>query len=204
MRNSDISSLCVALIVSLAMGCSGPASRGDVADAVYTNGRIYTVNEAEPWAEAVAIKDGKFLVVGSNADVDGLTGDGTEVVDLEGRFVMPGIVDLHSHPFITPWYGSMNLSLENPGDADAILDEVTAYAGANPDKEWIIGGQWASGLFPNDSPRKERLDAIVSDRPVALLDNTGHSMWLNSRALEMAGITAGTPTSATRLASSVS
>jgi predicted amidohydrolase YtcJ len=178
-----------------ALGCSAESARDESADAVYTNGRIYTVDEAQPWAEAVAIKDGKFLAVGSNADVEAVTGEGTEVVDLEGRFVMPGILDLHSHPFITPWYGSMNLSLQNPGDADAILADLRSYADANPDKEWLIGGQWSLGVFPGDSPRKEALDEIVPDRPVALLDQTGHAMWLNSRAMELAEITAETPTS---------
>jgi len=171
-------------------GCSGNS-----ADVVYTNGRIYTVNEAQPWAEAVAIKDGKFLVVGSNADVEAVTGNGTEVVDLDGKFVMPGILDLHTHPFITPWYGSMNFSMQEPGDANAILAELRAYAEASPDKEWLIGGQWSLGVFPGDNPHKSQLDAIVPDRPVALLDQTGHSMWLNSRAMELAGINADTPTS---------
>jgi predicted amidohydrolase YtcJ len=167
----------------------------EIADTVYTHGKIYTVNRAQPWAEAVAIKDGRFLVVGSNADVETVTGPGTKNHDLEGRFVMPGILDLHSHPFITPWYGSMNLPLQEPGDADAILAEVSAYAQANPGKEWIIGGQWSLGVFPDDNPGRELLDKVVPDRPVALLDQTGHSMWLNSRALELSGITAETPTS---------
>jgi predicted amidohydrolase YtcJ len=166
-----------------------------MADVVYRNGRIYTVNQAQPWAEAVAIKDGRLMAVGSNEEVGAVAGDTTRVHDLEGRFVMPGILDLHSHPFITPWYGGMNLSLANPGDADAILAAVRDYAQANPDKEWIIGGQWSLGVFPDDSPRKGRLDEIVADRPVALLDQTGHSMWLNSRALELAGITRDTVTS---------
>lgn len=168
---------------------------GDVADTVYTNGKIYTVDEDQPWAEAVAIKDGKFLVVGSAANVAAVTGDTTEMIDMEGRFAMPGVFDLHSHPFITPWYGSMNLSLQNPGDADAILAEVKAYADANPDKEWIIGGQYLNGVFPGDSPSRELLDEIVPDRPVAMLDQTGHSMWINSKAMELAGINADTPTS---------
>ena len=76
----------------------------------------------------------------------------------------PGIFDLHTHPFITPWYGSMNLSLQNGGDADAIIAEIKAYAKANPDKEWIIGGQYLAGTFPGDNPTKELLDAIVPDR----------------------------------------
>ncbi len=90
----------LALVLAwISVACGQP---GDVADAVYTNGRIYTVNKAQPWVEAVAIKDGRFLVVGSNADVEDVTGDATNVVNLEGKFVMPGIFDLHTHPFITP------------------------------------------------------------------------------------------------------
>ena len=85
------------LTLTLAVGCA-QVPDGDVADTVYTNGRIYTVNEAQPWAEAVAIKDGKFLVVGSNAEVEAVTGDDTDVVDLGGGFAMPGIGDSHIHP----------------------------------------------------------------------------------------------------------
>ncbi|MEE9123790.1 MAG: amidohydrolase [candidate division NC10 bacterium] len=184
--------LFVVFVLVLIGGCSTDQQSADVA---YRNGRIYTVNETQPWAEAVAIKDGKFLVVGSTADVEAVTGNNTEVIDLDGKFVMPGIFDLHSHPFITPWYGSMNLELTDPGDREKTLQQVKAYAEANPDKEWILGGQWLLGTYPDDNPRKEWLDAVVTDRPVNLLDQTGHSSWLNSKALELAGITADTPTS---------
>ena len=177
----------------LLSGCS--QSPQETADAIYTNGSIYTVNEAQPWAEAVAIKDGKFVLVGSDSEVGALAGEGTKVVDLQAKFAMPGIFDLHAHPFITPWYGSMNLSLQNPGDADAILAEIKQYAEANPDKEWIIGGQWLAGVFPDNNPTKTMLDEIIQDRPVAMLDQTGHAFWLNSKALELAGITADTETS---------
>ena len=108
---------------------------------------------------------------------------------------MPGVVDLHSHPFLTPWYGSTNLSLQELGDPEAILEEVRAYAEAHPTKEWIIGGQWLLTIFPNDSPDKALLDEVVPDRPVALLDQSGHPMWLNSRVIELAGITRETATS---------
>ena len=173
----------------------GPSATGEFADTAYTNGKIYTVDEAQPWAEAVAIKDGKFLVVGSSADVEAVTGQDTEIIDLGGGFVMPGAFDLHSHPFITPWYGDMNLQLAGADTKEKMLAAVEAYAAEHPDKEWIIGGQWLLGVFPNDSPRKEWLDEIVPDRPVALLDQTGHGMWLNSKALELAEITKDTETS---------
>ena len=107
---------------ALLSGCgertSDSGAESVAADTVYSNGKIYTVNEAQPWAEAVAIKDGRFIEVGSNADVESLTGESTVVVDLGGKFVMPGIIDLHTHPFISPWYGKMNLSLEQPDDAE--------------------------------------------------------------------------------------
>lgn len=180
--------------VLLMAGCS-PREATDAPDVLFTNGRIYTVNEAQPWVEALAVRDGRIVALGTSAEIGALAGPSTTVTDLEGRFVLPGMFDLHAHPFITPWYGSMNLSLQNPGDAEAVLGEIAAYAEANPDKEWIIGGQYLAGTFPDDDPRKEWLDEIVPDRPVAIMDQTGHGLWLNSLALELAGITAETETS---------
>jgi len=167
------------------------------ADKVFQNGKIYTGNEKQPWAEAAAVKGGKFIKVGKKADIKAHIGDVTEVMDLEGQFVMPGIIDLHSHPFITPWYGDMNLSLSTPNDADKILADLNAYAKANPDKKWILAGQWSLGVFPDDAPKKEWLDEIIPDRPVAVLDQSGHTFWVNSKALEIAGINKDTPTSNT-------
>jgi predicted amidohydrolase YtcJ len=118
-----------------------------VADTIYLNGKIYTANKDQPWAESVAIKSGRIIEVGSNSVVKTLSGDGTVEIDMDGKFMMPGIFDLHAHPFITPWYGSMNLSLINSGSAEEILSEVKAYAEANPEKQWIIGGQWLLGQF---------------------------------------------------------
>ena len=90
------------LSISLLAACGGPTATPEaatqLADTVYTNGKIYTVNESQPWAEAVAIKDGKFIAVGSADDVAAVIGVGTEVVDLAGAFAMPGIGDTHIHP----------------------------------------------------------------------------------------------------------
>ncbi len=174
------------------MGCATEPA-GEVADTVYTNGKIYTVNETQPWAEAVAVKDGKFLAVGSNTDVEAMTGEATEVVDLEGMFAMPGIIDLHVHPFTTPIYGDMNLSFSEPTNPDLMMQELATYAEAHLDKPVIRGGSWGVGVYPGNNPSKTLLDEIVPDRAVALLDQTGHSLWLNSKALEVAAITAETP-----------
>lgn len=165
------------------------------ADTIYINGRIYTVNNDQPWVEAVGVKDGKFIGVGSTEEINKLKGENTFIFDMQGKFAMPGVFDLHAHPFITPWYGNMNLQLTGADTKEKILEAVREYAEANPNKAWIIGGQWLLGVFPGDSPKKEWLDEIVPDRPVALLDQTGHGMWLNSKALELAGITKDTQTS---------
>ena len=162
------------------------------ADTVYTNGRIYTVDEAQPWVEAVAIRDGMFMKVGSNAEVDAVTGEGTEVVDLGGRMAMPGLIDVHQH-VLSVAQDRANLTIEDPTDVDAMLEQIRKYAAANPDLTFIRGGAWNLGVFPGNSPRRELLDEIVPDRPVYLLSQTGHSAWANSKALEMAGISRETP-----------
>ena len=182
------------LSTALALIFATSAYAQDTAEAVYRNGKIYTVDGSQPWVEAVAIKDGKFLVVGSNADAEAVTGDGTEVVDLGGQFVMPGIVDLHVHPFATPLFNMINLDFSDPYDTDLMIEELKAFAEANPDKTWLRGGSWGVGHFPGNNPGKELIDAIVPDRPVVLIDQTGHNYWVNSKALELAGIDAETPT----------
>ena len=189
--------LLIAFTISLA-GCSPadqPAAElsevasSDAADTVYTNGKFYTVNEAQPWAEAVAIKDGAFIVVGSNADVATVTGEGSNIVDLGGRMAMPGLVDVHNH-MTAASVSKANLSLSNPNDQDAMLADIKAFADANPDLPYVRGEAWNLGVFPNDSPTKDLLDEIVPDRPVFLLSQTGHEAWVNSKTLEMIGIDA--------------
>ena len=177
------------ITLSLA-SCTG----SEVADTVYRHGKIYTVNDNQPWAEAVAIEDGKFLKVGSNAEMEGLIGDATKVVDLDGKFVMPGIVDLHVHPFATPLFNMINLDFSDPTDPEKMLAELKAFADAHPEKKWIRAGSWGVGVFPNNSPSKRLLDEIIPERPVVLIDQSGHAYWLNTKALELAGITAKTPT----------
>lgn len=190
--------LTIAFIVSVA-GCSpadqsaaekSEAAASDAADTVYTNGRIYTVNEAQSWAEAVAIKDGVFQVVGSNDDAKALVGESTQVVDLRGQFVMPGIVDMHAHPFTGVDMGIGGINLSSPSDMESVLADIKQFVAKHPDRDVFLGGNWSIGgaLFENDSADKKVLDEIVPDVPVFLLSQSGHSAWVNSAALELAGI----------------
>ena len=179
--------LLATIMIAITLGCAQQPV-GQVADTVYTNGKIYTVDEAQPWAEAVAIKDGKFLVVGSNADVEAVTGDATEVADLGGQFVMPGMVDTHTHPFSSAIQVLDQLVLDAPKSLKDIQQQVLAYAEANPDKEWIEGLAWPKGMFERENAMREWLDEVVTDRPVSLMDQGGHARWVNTKALEVTGI----------------
>ncbi len=165
-----------------------PTASAEFADTVYTNGRIYTVDGDTEWADAVAIRDGRFIVVGSADDAAAVTADSTKVIDLEGRFVMPGLIDPHTHMFED--YHSQNFAfgIEDNGSMESILAAVAAYAEENPGDGWIVGGNFPNGLFANDSPPKEALDELLPDRPTCIADQSAHSWWCNSKALETAGI----------------
>jgi len=167
-------------------------SKKETADTIYTNGRIYTVNEGNPWAEAFAIKDGKFLQVGTNEEIESYLGEETVKVNLDGKLVLPGLIDAHNHA-LAGADDQANLHIKNPNDREAILREIKEYVEANPEIEVIRGGSWNLGVFPDDNPSKELLDEIVPDKPVYLMSQSGHSAWLNSKALELAGINKNTP-----------
>jgi predicted amidohydrolase YtcJ len=167
------------------------------ADIVYTNGRIYTVNEIQPWAEAVAIKEGKFIAVGKSNELKAMVGKNTKVVDLKGAFVMPGIQDAHLH-FESAYlagmlkgkmlrYGSEHKTI---GDLQKALKE---YADANPDLEVLFVEQLPLSLFPNNEPTNDFIEEVVPDRPVVAYGDQEHEVVLNNKALEMEGITADTP-----------
>jgi predicted amidohydrolase YtcJ len=177
--------LFAAVLFLMLIGCS----KQKTADVIYKNGKIYTVNENQPWAEAVAIKDGKFIKVGNNAEVESLAGKNTEVVDLRGQFVMPGIVDMHAHPFTGVDMGIGSINLSDPGNPDKNLEDIKTFIKENPERDVYLGGNWyVGGIYKNDSPDKKILDEISPDVPIFLLSQSGHSAWVNSKALELAGV----------------
>ncbi|MGQ0796576.1 MAG: amidohydrolase, partial [Methanobacteriota archaeon] len=162
------------------------------ADLVLRNGRVCTMDSSRTWAEAVAIRDGTIARVGSDADVSRLAGSRTKVVDLRGRLVLPAFQDCHIHPVQG---GALHLGCTLDGIATAAeyAEAVRVYAARHPETPWIRGGGWSMTAFPDGIPDKRLLDAVVPDRPVFLMSQDCHSAWVNSRALALAGITAGTP-----------
>ncbi len=169
----------------------GGAGQGGPADLVLRGGAVYTVDASRPWAEAVAIRGGRIVAVGADGDVRGLVGRGSEVVDLRGRMVLPGFQDAHVHP-VGGGLNRLRCDLSDLHSREGYLRRIREYAGEHPDA-WILGGGWAMDVFPGGTPARDDLDAVVPDRPVFLPNRDGHSAWVNSKALELAGITRDAP-----------
>lgn len=121
-----------------------------------------------------------------------LRGRGTQVIELAGRCLLPAFCDAHVHPFIGA-LERMTCDLSTAGSARRAVARVAEYAAAHPDVRWITGGGWAMEHFPGGTPDRRPLDRVVPDRPAYLLNRDHHSAWVNSRALELAGITRDTP-----------
>lgn len=163
------------------------------ADLILTHGRIYTVEEGQPWADAVAIRGDKILAVGSEAELNHFRGPRTKTIDLRGRFAMPGMIDSHLH-FRGGSLALEQVNLDGAYSMAEMKQRVREYAGAHPEKKWIVGRGWLYTSFaPGGLPDKRQLDEWVSDRPAILEAYDGHTNWANSRALAAAHITRDTP-----------
>jgi hypothetical protein len=162
------------------------------ADLVLRHAAVWTANSARPWADAVAIREGHLVYVGEDGGVDRYIGTATRVLDLAGRTVLPGFQDSHAHPLS----GGLELGECNLYEAETteeIEGAIRAYAASHRDLPWIRGNGWQLPVFPDANPRKEVLDRAVPDRPAFFSAADGHSAWVNSRALAIAGITRETP-----------
>lgn len=181
----------------LLMGCSSGEDPGTMAvaveqpaDLVLINGGIYTVDAQRSWAEAAAVRNGEVIAVGGNAEIEALAGPETRVIDLVGKMALPGFHDAHVHPTMGG-FGLLGCNLEQAGSVEAIIEKVSGCA-AEADDGWLEGHAFNLGLFGQDGPHKSLLDAIETARPIILWGSDGHNAWANSRALELAGITADT------------
>jgi predicted amidohydrolase YtcJ len=167
-------------------------SEGGQAELVFVGGGVYTVDQTRPWADAVAVRAGRIAALGSQSEVRELIGPRTEVVDLRGRMLLPGFQDAHAHPLLG---GAERLQcdLSASHSLAEYRELVASYAAAHPEREWIVGSGWWMEAFPGGTPSRQELDAVVADRPVFLVNRDHHGAWVNTRALELAGITRDTP-----------
>lgn len=158
---------------------------------VLRNARIYTQVRADPWAEALAVHGERIVWVGRDMDASDWVGPDTQVIDAGRRLVLPGLIDSHFHLLL----GARSLHGLHLDDAKSIEDvqsHLRAFADAHPDRAWITGRGWQHRLFAEGgAPNRAVLDAAVNDRPVYLASSDGHTAWVNTLALERAGIMKG-------------
>lgn len=162
------------------------------ADLVLLSGRIATMDSARSWASALAVSGGRISLVGPDSAAKAHVGPKTRVIDLRGRTVTPGFQDAHVHP-IHGGLAMIRCDLHADAQSGPGLDVIEEYARSHPDAAWIRGGGWYMAAFDGGTPRREALDRIVPDRPVYLTNRDGHGAWVNTKALELAGVTAATP-----------
>ena len=157
------------------------------ADVVFRGGPVHTIDAVRRRATAVAVRGGRIVAVGHDGDVRNLIGRRTDVVDLAGRALVPGFQDAHVHPALAGMT-LIRCDLSEARDAEETFAAIRAYADTHPDEEWISGGGWNMDAFANGTPSRHRLDELVPDRPVFLINADGHGAWVNTRALELAGV----------------
>lgn len=178
----------VAAVIPVASAREAPRS----AELIVVNADVYTSDDSRPRAEAFAIGQGRFIAVGSDADVRKLAGRDTRIIDAGGRTVTPGFIDGHSHVSgDAPRVAGVDLSYVV--DKPEWLRSIAAADARLPAGEWLTGGYWDHTLSDGVYPDRQMLDAVVPDRPVFLTHIDGHYAWVNSKALEIAGVTESSP-----------
>ena len=182
-------------VVVLAAGLlSSPSPQGafkvpasQTADSIYTNARVFTADDSLPWAEALAVQGNRFVYVGDGQGSRRYQGDNTRVHDLEGRLILPGLIDAHTHP---GYIGLTSIQLQLPmaETRESLYQSIQAMVRDNPGQESLIAMPWSNDLFGPQGPHKRDLDALEPDRPVLIWDDWMHGLWVNSKALEVAGL----------------
>ncbi|MGH9514826.1 MAG: amidohydrolase [Terriglobales bacterium] len=167
----------------------GSETKSPTADVIVTHARIYTVNARQPWAEALAIRDGKILAAGTDGEISQYRGTSTKVIDAKGRLVLPGFTDCHVH-FMDGSFSLQQVNVESAKNIEQVHQQIKAYAKAHPNDPWVLGRGWSYPIFPPAGmPDKKQLDAVVPDRPAYIEGYDGHTWWANSKALAAAHIT---------------
>ena len=175
--------------VLAALAPSLPAqSAASIADAIYTNARIWTGDATQPSAQAIAIREGKLVAVGTVAQAFTHRGPATKVIDLQGRRVVPGFSDAHWHLSTTD-----QADLTDAKSPAEIVRRLKAWAAKRPAGSWVVGRGWTPSDFPGNAPHRRFLDVAFPGQPVVLTDRDGHQSIANGRALALAKVTAATP-----------
>ncbi len=167
----------------------------DTADQVFINANIYTVDESNPFAEAVAVKDGIIIAVGSNVEIQEYVGNSTKTIDLKGMTMTPGFIESHAH-LMGIGYNKLDIDLMYVKSYDELVEKVAEAASKAAPGEWITGRGWHQDKWiempektVNGFQTHDKLSAVTPNNPVYLAHASGHASFVNQKAMEMAGIT---------------
>ncbi len=184
--------LSLILALGLATGCR-TAAEGNMVDLVLVNGKVWTGDPARPWAEAVAVRDGKIFAVGTAAELRALSPSGAKLVELGGALVLPGFIDSHTH-FLAGGFALKSIQLREAKSREDFVARIAAKAREIGPGRWVLNGDWDhQQLTPVELPRKDWIDAVTPDNPVCVNRLDGHMILANSLALKLAGVTRTTP-----------
>jgi hypothetical protein len=190
MRAATLALLMLAVAIGLTVRA---ADRAGPADLILVNGKLWTVDATRPEAEALAVANGRILAVGPSAEVRRLAGPSTRTIDLRGRRVVPGFYDSHVH-LLGSGQRLSEVALKDVPDETEFGKRLVAFDRKLPRDRWLLGGEWDHDrTFNGQLPTAELIDKYVRDRPVFLRRYDGHMGVVNTRALQLAGVTAATP-----------
>lgn len=172
-------------------GCNAPDAV-QTATTLYTNARVWTGDQARPWAEGLAVQDSLLLAVGTEAEIRRFQGPQTEVVDVQGRLIVPGFIDNHVH-FLSGGFQLASVDLRVATTPAAFIQRLGAFAQTQPAGRWITGGDWDHEAWGGELPRRDWIDRVTTGHPVFVSRLDGHMALANTEALALAGITRETP-----------
>jgi predicted amidohydrolase YtcJ len=165
----------------------------ETGDQLYFGGDIYTVDYSRPTAEAVAVSDGRITAVGSRRECESAMGGEYESFDLAGRAMLPGFIDTHLHPLLLVYF-ELNLQLTGVGSIMELQEKIKEAAQDRRPDDWVVGLQFDEEALDDPRfPTRRELDVACADRPVMVVKHDGHTVIANTRAIEIAGISAATP-----------
>ena len=183
--------VCILII----FGGNGVLSQENKADKIFLGGDIITVDDKNPEAQAVAVRNGKILVIGSETEVLKYEGSNTEVIDLKGNTLLPGFIDIHTHPILSAKTAeTIDISGFNHKNQAEVMESLKKGIEEKGSGEWVIAYGWDPAILRNlEAPTLDELDQMAPENPLFIIAQTLHSGLANSLTLEAAGITKDTP-----------
>jgi len=159
---------------------------------IFTNGLIYTVNDAQPTVEALVVRDGEIVFVGDLSEAEAHIDTNTERIDLHGGTLLPGFIDAHDH-LVMGAATKVGVDLSGIVGTEAVLSSIRSWVAAQPPSATLRGHGWMPASFDDGSPRRDWLDEITGDRPMALFSADAHDVWFNTAAMQVCGLSNESP-----------